>query len=54
MGLIKQNFNFEQFVPFRKVYGDGFLRREKIEKKKRNLEMEKMNVKPARYRWATW
>lgn len=29
MGLIKQNFNFEQFVPFRKVHGDGFMRREK-------------------------
>lgn len=37
MGLIKQNINFEQFVPFRKVHGDGFLRREKIEKKKKKF-----------------
>ncbi len=29
MGLIKQNFNFEQFVLFGKVHGDGFLRRKK-------------------------
>lgn len=29
MGLIKQNFNFEQFVLVGKVHGDGFLRRKK-------------------------